>query len=173
MSHKSPSKVLRNVKRITKFLAKKAAEKKPLTLQKLPEIDIPPRIKILTLSQETNVSILPSPPRVLSFSKPVLTDIPPETPKQCIPYPPTTKRIFPSNHHITKLQTIPNIPAHPAPALGRRIPQLDGVVDQENVECSNCMKVLETQDDVKWHYETKIGREDCSILRSMLGWHPD
>ena len=97
MSHKSPSKVLWNVKRITRFLAKKAAEKKPLTLKKLPVLDIPPRINILTLCQKTILSILPSPPRVLSFSKPVLIDIPQETLKQFIPYPPDTKRNYPSN----------------------------------------------------------------------------
>ena len=105
----------------------------------------------------------------LSLSKPVLIDIPPEIPKQVTYYPPATKR----HSHIMGLQTIPNIPSQPAPVMGRRIPLLDGGGDLENIQCSNCIKVLETQDDVKWHYETKIGREDCSILRSMLGWHPD
>ena len=32
-----------------------------------------------------------------------------------------------------------------------------------------CEKMLETQDDMKWYYQTKYGREDCAILKSMIG----
>ena len=53
----------------------------------------------------------------------------------------------------------------------QRIPQLDG--EAEFSPCPTCEKKFETIDDVRWHYDTKIGREDCSILRSMLGWNPD
>ena len=71
---------LRNVKRITKFIEMKAAEKKILTVHKLPAFDLYPKVKnILTFSRPTIISILPS-PRQLSLLKPVLTDIPPEAP---------------------------------------------------------------------------------------------
>ena len=36
------------------------------------------------------------------------------------------------------------------------------------VKCEECQKVLETPDDIKWHYETTYGKEDCKILKSML-----
>jgi hypothetical protein len=99
MSHKSTSKVLRNVKRITKFLAKKAAEKK----QNLS--------KILTFSKPIIITILPIPPRHLSFSKPVLIDIPPEISKH--PCTPATKQAYHANPLImdlTSLQPNSNIP---------------------------------------------------------------
>ena len=63
-------------------------------------------------------------------------------------------------------------PSQSAPVLGRGIPQLDGCEDPDVFRCPNCRKQLETTDDKKWHYETQIGRQDCSILRSMLGWNP-
>ena len=56
--------------------------------------------------------------------------------------------------------------------ISQRIPQVDGGVDSDDFQCPKCKKVLETNDDMKWHYETQIGRQDCSILRSMLGWNP-
>ena len=34
--------------------------------------------------------------------------------------------------------------------------------------CEECQKVLETPDDIKWHFETTYGKEDCKILKSML-----
>ena len=48
------------------------------------------------------------------------------------------------------------------------IPQLDGNISPNVSQCSNCEKVLWTIDDYKWHYETKHGREDCRLLKSML-----
>ena len=165
MSHKSPSKVLRNVKRITIFLVR-MAEQKLQTVEKLPNIDVPPTVKILSFSRPTIVSILPS-PRYLLQSKPVFLDIPSETQRH---YNLTVSRLDqpyePPMKYLSKLQT--NIPAQSTTALGTRIPQLDSGGDQ----CSNCKRVLETTDDMKWHYETQRGCEDCSILRSMLGWNP-
>ena len=77
------------------------------------------------------------------------------------------------NPLITRLPTNPSTFTQPAPVFGRLIPQLDGGSYQEATQCTTCMKILETEDDIKWHYKTKIGREDCSILKSMLGWQPD
>ena len=48
------------------------------------------------------------------------------------------------------------------------IQQLDGNISPDVSQCSNCEKVLCTIDDYKWHYETKHGREDCRLLKSML-----
>ena len=167
MPNKSPSKVLRNVKRITKFLEKKPAEKKYLAVHKLPDLDIPPTVKSLNFSQPTIISILPS-RRHLEFSKPVLTNIPPEIPNSCLS---TTKLLNPLMN-LTKLQTSSNMCTQPSPLL-ERIPQLDGGIEQEVLKCKNCKKTMVTADDIKWHFETQLGREDCSILRSMLGWHPN
>jgi Leucine-rich repeat (LRR) protein len=157
MPNKSPYKVLRSIKRITKFSEKKASEKKILTVQKLPCICIPPTVKTLAFSKSTMISISPS-QRQLSFSKPVLTDIPPEIPRTNLSYlsiPPFVENTrLPPNHRTHG-----------------RIPQLDGGL--EILQCSTCKKVFEDEDDRKWHYDTKIGRDDCSILRSMLGWNPD
>jgi hypothetical protein len=62
--------------------------------------------------------------------------------------------------------------SRPHPIFGR-IPQLDGGTEKETLQCPTCQKTFEDDDDIRWHYETVIGREDYSILRSMLGWHPD
>ena len=65
---------------MTKFLEKKTVEKKFLTVQKLPALDIPPDAKKnLTISQPTIVSILPV-SRCHSSTKQVLIDIPPGYP---------------------------------------------------------------------------------------------
>lgn len=50
----------------------------------------------------------------------------------------------------------------------QRIPQLDGNISSDLSVCNNCQKTLLTIDDYKWHFETKHGREDCRILRSMM-----
>ena len=34
--------------------------------------------------------------------------------------------------------------------------------------CQDCKKVLDSIDDLKWHTDTKYGREDCRILQSMI-----
>ena len=166
MSHKSPSKVLRNTKRITKFIEKKTAQKKVLTGRKLPELNIPPAAKkILNFSQPTILSVLPT-QICLSFSKPVLTDIPPEVSF----LPQVAVQNFSSNSLITHLQTTSNIHTQPRPIFSR-IPQLDG--ETEESQCGTCKKIFEDADDIRWHFETQIGCQDCSILRSMLGWTPD
>jgi len=35
-------------------------------------------------------------------------------------------------------------------------------------KCPDCQKEFQAIDDYKWHNDTKYGREDCQILRSML-----
>ena len=65
MCNKSPAKILRSVKRMTKFIEKKHET-----------VDIPPSSKILSLSQPTIISISPS-PKFLTFSTPVTADVPP------------------------------------------------------------------------------------------------
>ena len=56
-----------------------------------------------------------------------------------------------------------------APPSLSPIPQLDGSTDRDfPKKCKVCQKSLETRDDVSWHLESKYGREDCRILKSML-----
>jgi hypothetical protein len=36
------------------------------------------------------------------------------------------------------------------------------------LQCNTCRKVFETHEDINWHKETPLGREDCLSLNSML-----
>ena len=73
MCHQSPTKILRNVKRITKFLEKK---KKLLSIVVLPQVNIEPEVKPLSFSQSTTINIYPV-KKCLSLSKMVSVSIPP------------------------------------------------------------------------------------------------
>ena len=78
MNHKSPSKVLRNVIRMTKFLENK---KKPLKITTLPSVNIEPQEIYLSRSLTTSISIPPTKsPRKpqLSIAKVGSTDITPD-----------------------------------------------------------------------------------------------
>ena len=61
----------------------------------------------------------------------------------------------------------PKLVVQAVPSLVPVIPQLDGYMPMVD-QCTSCQKILETEDDRRWHYHTKIGLEDCHILRSML-----
>ena len=78
MCHKSPSKVLRNVRRITLFLEKKP---KALSVSLLPQINIPPLIKSLEFSPLVTTNVPPQPKTLqitnLAIHKVVCTDLPP------------------------------------------------------------------------------------------------
>ena len=73
---------------------------------------------------------------------------------------------------VSREETIPQFDGHvdlsSSDETEESIPQLDGNISSEVSHCSNSQKVLRTIDDYKWHYETKHGREDCRLLRSML-----
>ena len=71
MCHQSPSKLLRSVKRITKFLQKKGPV---LTTNKLPGLDIPPFHRKLSIVhvQETHVLSQSELKPILGFSKAVV-----------------------------------------------------------------------------------------------------
>ena len=74
-----------------------------------------------------------------------------------------------------------NIYSRPDP---EHIPQLDGSnIDLSTInwpqhdqsrptsdllQSSLCLKIFETNDDQAFHNQTKLGREDCAILKSML-----
>ena len=166
----SNAKKTRNMRRLISFLQTKI---------------VTPPVRILSLSYPTAISILPT-SRPLSISKPVLTDLPPETPEHVFP---TSRRPnHPSNPLIMELsrnQSLnSNISIRNSSLLDGRIPQLDGSIPNilynnsihypqpktatVPTPCIVCKKTFENEDDVKWHWETKYGREDCSILRSML-----
>ena len=166
----SNAKKTRNMRRLITFLQTKI---------------VTPPVKILSLSHQTAISISPR-TRPLSISKTVLTELPPETPEYLLP---TTRR---PNHHsnplimdLSRNQSLnSNMSFRNGSLLDGRIPQLD--VSTPNIlyknsdhypqpktaavptPCIVCKKTFETEDDVKWHWETKYGREDCAILRSML-----
>ena len=61
----------------------------------------------------------------------------------------------------------------PLPSPRETIPQLDGIIASisddptKPYQCNSCFKELITREDFKWHFETRIGREDCRILKSM------
>ena len=85
---------------------------------------------------------------------------------------------FPSNMSALSIhkQSCVNIPSTilpiDAPIAAYPIPQLDGATDEEHqpshYQCNTCERYFETDHDFRWHYESKIGREDCHILKSML-----
>ena len=71
----SPAKKVRSYKRLITFVLKK---KPPILANKsLPQIDILPAVKVLSVSPQVNLSIFPQ-SRELSKTKPVLLEIPPE-----------------------------------------------------------------------------------------------
>ena len=77
MCYKSPSKILRSARRITKFI-----EKKPETLSSvtLTPIDIPPCLKALKFCRASNVDIYP-PKKTLTFTTLARTSISPVQPE--------------------------------------------------------------------------------------------
>jgi hypothetical protein len=78
MCHKSPAKVLRNVRRITLFLEKKP---KTLSVSLFPQVNISPFVKPLSLSPLVTTDVPPLQKNVhiskLAIHKVVCTDLPP------------------------------------------------------------------------------------------------
>ena len=81
---KSPAKILRDVKKMARFNDKqKAKSKEILTKMSITtnsSIDIPPRENHLSTVRSVAISISPEKPatRSLSFTKPIMTDLPPD-----------------------------------------------------------------------------------------------
>ena len=73
MCYQSPTKILRNLVRLTKYLEKK---KKTLSITVLPQVNIAPEIKVLSFSQCTIINIYPL-KKCLSLAKMVSVSIPP------------------------------------------------------------------------------------------------
>ena len=72
-------------------------------------------------------------------------------------------------HVKTSQNYLPQNVFHDSMSSNHRIPQVDGNISPDmSQQCNMCQKELLTMDDYKWHFETKHGREDCRILRSML-----
>ena len=78
--------------------------------------------------------------------------------QQTVSLPPTAPS---TPHYMTKYLLEPS--SNQEPSVGKPQPAPDPH------QCQVCEKMLETGDDVKWHYETRYGREDCAILKNMLG----
>ena len=89
--------------------------------------------------------------------------------------PPEDLTIFPtvSSMDLSRNQSLnSNMSFRNGSLLDGRIPQLDrstpDILYKNSTPCIVCKKTFENEDDVKWHWETKYGREDWAILRSML-----
>ena len=79
--------------------------------------------------------------------------------------------------HLPSIDIIPKLLSiHPTiinlPAKPLMKPQALHTLTPYPSHCKVCQKVIEDVDDYKWHYETQHGRDDCSILKSMLGYRP-
>ena len=90
MLHKSPSKILRDVIRISKFNEKKSRIP-VLSIMTLQSISIPPEPQkkcILSISKTCHVDIIPMKnPKTLAFSQPTLTSLLPTLPEPSLhPY---------------------------------------------------------------------------------------
>ena len=148
--YKSPARKLRNLKRIFTFLMTKNTRmpKPPILCSICPQEghSFSPSIPELGISVHPSINISPFPqtrtPRKLSISMQQIVSIPPSAPS--------------TPHYMTKYLTNPNSNPKPQPA-------------PDPHHCRECQKMLETKDDMMWHYETKYGQEDCAILKSMLG----
>ena len=89
-------------------------------------------------------------------------------------YSAQTQRIEPSyqpsplNSQITQTSRLSSIPTYTTNLAPKGNDALSNKFLPRVVKCEEYQKVLETPDDIKWHYETTYGKEDCKILKSML-----
>jgi hypothetical protein len=189
--NKSPAKNLRNAKRLIAFLQTKILVKSLPSLKLCPQAVVSVSPKPLPLLTTTKCAGITIPPEPLTcpnkLDKQTQTMNVSQTPAPYLssslhsfcaaskPKPPPTK---------LSLMNIPsnfNIYSRPDP---EHIPQLDGSnVDLSTInwpqhdqsrptsdllQCSLCLKIFETNEDQAFHNHTKLGREDCAILKSML-----
>ena len=139
--YKSPSTKLRSLQRLSKHLRKKLSNVPKchnLTIRCLPSISI------LPLEDTKNLSIMKT-SSISIINRPNTKNLSFSRPTICSLDPSSAKPQLDGHHG----QEPP-----PAPSLPRL--------------CPTCKYNLETEFDVTWHYETEIGRQDCSILKSML-----
>ena len=150
-NNRSPTKKLRSTRRMFAFILKK-------TDQRLSN-------QVSKLSSHNILSI--------SISESVLTDIPPSQKPIMAKYS-YKHLVMDLSSQQTDFSTYHN--TRPIPVLPKGIPQLDGgTMDyldpprtSPDLQCKLCKKTFENTEDFNWHNETKIGCEDCSILRIML-----
>eukprot|EP00092_Neocalanus_flemingeri_P106353 GFUD01136458.1.p1 GENE.GFUD01136458.1~~GFUD01136458.1.p1 ORF type:complete len:146 (+),score=26.71 GFUD01136458.1:355-792(+) len=83
--YKSPSTIIRSVKRMTKFIEGKHDNVSSISLVMLPQIHIQPDIKTLSFTKQESISILSS-PKLLSLTNTVQTDIPPDCSQNELPF---------------------------------------------------------------------------------------
>ena len=138
MKTKSPSVIKRDMKRMFLYSLKKKEE-------------FFRKVKLLILKQmsyQTLPSIDISPKRIsLSMIMLPPTSIPPTTSSSSFVNP-LTKTLDAANHKYHDPRTKPRPP--------------------DLLQCTVCMKIFETRDDQRWHYENKHGREDCRLLKLMI-----
>ena len=132
------SKKIRSVNRLIKFIKKKYLE------------EVQPSLSIEVLPSTLFTLSLPSKIKpILSFSRPILIDVPPEVTlnQNLTPY-------LPRSLKDVSLRTQP--------------PPQSSVLPNEQSYCTTCQKIFSTKEDEKYHQETQYGRENCYLLRNML-----
>ena len=154
--YRSPATRIRSLKRaINYFKYKGIANRRTipeLVHDTCAQVDIPP-----SLSPVLSISILPS----LSIS--------PNPPK----HPPTPLPRLPS---VSKPSSISSQPTYLTLDLARQMHHDANQLSLQNklqpspdlMKCSKCEKIFGTRDDIKWHEESKYGKEDCVILQKMM-----
>ena len=131
-AYRSPAKKARSVNRLIKFIKNKCLER------------VQPSLSIEVLPSTSFSPSLPSKPKpMLSFSRPTLTDVPPEVPlnQNLTPY-------LPRSFKAVSLRTQPP-------------PQSSVLIPNKQSYCKTCQKIFATKEDEKYHQDIQYGREDC------------
>jgi hypothetical protein len=189
-SYLSPSKKARNMTRLVSYLKYKLnVPTKILSFSQPMILSISPPPRPLSFSKPVLTDIPPVtlqgpfPPATITVPKHVPVNYPSNSLIMDLTRQQTKSNIYnnPVNSSIHS-----NIKQYDrkTPVLDRWIPQLDGGTSDMSINnlnqhhqpqpvpyplrCSSCLKIFESEDDFKWHKQTQIGREDCSILKSML-----
>ena len=169
--YQSPSKKLRNLVRLVKYLKFKLnsptsfVAKTQLSRSSTVTTSLVPKLAVLSLKQQPGIDIPPCKPIYIPTASSIstaslITDLRrPQT------------DVY-TNRSNVKQNT------RPVPSPDGHIPQLDGVTERmfhlhpqpapDLIQCKTCQRKFETMDDFRWHKETQIGQDDCRILRSML-----
>ena len=182
---------MRNAKRLIAFLQTKIIVKSlpSLRLCHQAAVSVPPKpLPLLSATKCAGTTIPPVPLyRPNKLDKQTQTMNVSQTPA---PYPSSSLSSFcaasklkppPSKLSLMNIPSNFNIYSRADP---EHIPQLDGstadlsTIDwpqhyqprptSDLLQCSLCLKIFETNDDQAFHNQTKLCREDCAILKSML-----
>ena len=164
MCHKSPSKLLRNIKRMCKFSEVKKEELTlSLSIQNISTIDIPPFRKMLSFSTPVTTSLSPK-RRSLSCSVPVLTEIPP------------SKQLRPRSTNISyrKFQPIEIVPGARNDDIFLFSSYIDGGTFTTTFVCHFCYDdyTFKSADSLRTHIQTAHRKEMHQKLKFKQDFQP-